>query len=250
MVALEIAVTDGSGLDAAASGGADRVELCAALGTGGLTPSLGMIEACVERGSLPVHVLARSRPGDFVVDADHVAVMARDVRAAVAAGASGVVIGAALPDGRLDLDALARLVDAAAGAEVTLHRVFDVVADRAAALDAAIGLGIHRVLTSGGAGRAVAGAAELAALVRQASGRIEIMAGGGVRVVDVPALVAAGVDGIHLSARRTIATGPSGPGGGASERDVTDEEIVRAVRASIGESARHEDAGVSRLPQF
>ena len=73
MVALEIAVTDGSGLDAAASGGADRVELCAALGTGGLTPSLGMIEACVERGSLPVHVLARSRPGDFVVDADHVA---------------------------------------------------------------------------------------------------------------------------------------------------------------------------------
>ena len=133
MVALEIAVTDGSGLDAAASGGADRVELCAALGTGGLTPSLGMIEACVERGSLPVHVLVRSRPGDFVVDADHVAVMARDVRAAVAAGASGVVIGAALPDGRLDLDALARLVDAAAGAEVTLHRVFDVVADRAAA---------------------------------------------------------------------------------------------------------------------
>lgn len=236
MVTLEIAVCDVDGVRAAGTGGADRVELSAALEVGGLTPSLGMIEGCVAASSLPVHVLVRPRPGDFVLDVDLLAVAIRDARAALAAGAAGVVVGAALPDGRLDPDALARLREAAGDAPVMLHRVFDVVPDRPAALEEVIALGFERVLTSGGAVRAVDAAPGLRALVARASGRIEIMAGGGVRADDVPALLDAGVDAVHLSARRRLGTGPSGPGGGASERDATDVETVRRTAAALRRS--------------
>lgn len=231
---LEIAVQDVAGLRVGAAAGADRVEVCAALGpTGGLTPSIGLVEEMVAVGLLPVHVLVRPRAGGFVWSRDELAVHRRDVRALVAAGASGVVVGALTPDGEVDASATARLVEDADGREVTFHRAYDVVADRHRALDVLVDLGVRRILTSGGASRCVDGLGVLAGLVRRAGGRIEIQAGGGVRPGDIPALVGAGVDAVHLSARRTLAAS-GGPGGGGDEGyDVTDPVVARAARAAL-----------------
>ncbi|WP_146901827.1 copper homeostasis protein CutC [Cellulomonas aerilata] len=235
MVDVEIAVQDLAGVRIARDAGADRVELCIGLVTGGLTPPIGLVEAAVETG-LPVHPLIRTRPGGFVVDDVELDVQVRDVRAVARAGAAGVVVGALTAAGEVDDDAVRRLVDAAGGLPVTYHRALDVVTDRRRALDRLAALGVTRVLTSGGAARAGDGTGEIAALVRHAAGLgggVQLMAGGGVRVADIPALVAAGVHAVHLSARRPAHDpGATGPGGGAAGYDVTDEATVRAAVAA------------------
>ncbi|MBF4617899.1 copper homeostasis protein CutC [Clavibacter sp. VKM Ac-2873] len=237
-VAVEIAVQDAASARTARDAGADRVELCSALAaTGGVTPSIGLVEAVVAVG-LPVHVLIRPRPGGFVHDADERAVMLRDVRAALAAGAAGVVSGGLTEDGRVDQDLLARLVDATGDAVLTFHRAIDAVDDRLAALDALLDAGVGRVLTSGGAARAGDGVSALAELVARAEARLEIQAGGGVTVDAIPGLVRAGVDAIHLSARRRVAASRVGPGGGEAAHDVADGALVAAAVAAVRASTR------------
>ncbi|GEE03260.1 hypothetical protein nbrc107696_37060 [Gordonia spumicola] len=232
MTALEIAVQDAAGAAIALAGGADRVELCAALGvTGGLTPSPGTIAAAVATG-IDVHALIRNRPGGFVYSPDEVAVLADDVRRAVDLGATGVVIGALRPDGALDATATAALLDAAGDADVTFHRAFDTVADPVGTLERLADIGVLRVLTSGGAARAGDGIDALAALVAADTG-VEIMAGGGVTPDAIGALIAIGVDAVHLSAKTVVADpGVTGPGGGSGGGlEVTDPAIVAAARS-------------------
>ncbi|MFD3510823.1 copper homeostasis protein CutC [Nocardia sp. NPDC058666] len=236
MTALEFAVQDVAGALGARRVGADRVELCAALGsTGGLTPSIGTIEAVVGTG-IPVHVLIRCRAGGFVyADAAELAVMNADARAAVSAGASGLVVGALTPDHRVDVEGLRRVLDGVAveDIELTFHRGIDQIRDREAALDTLIAGGMTRVLTSGGAATCAEGLDELAAMVEHAAGRIQIMAGGGVTVGDIPALHRVGVDAVHLSARRVIADDGGPGGGGKSGQEQLDEELAADAAAEL-----------------
>lgn len=238
----EVCVDSVAGVRIARDGGADRVELCSALEVGGVTPSAGLTLAAVEVG-LPVHVLVRCRPGDFVYSDDEIAVMADDVAAAVAAGAAGVVIGALTPDGEVDVVTTGRLIAVAGPASVTFHRAFDLTPDPMAALDALRALGVARVLTSGQAARALDGAPLLAALVRRsgADGPV-ILAGGGVRPESVGALIAGtGVTEVHFSARAPAVGGTTTVGTGAVRmgpaddggRHVTDPATVAAtIRAA------------------
>ena len=67
-----------------------------------------------------------------------------------------------------------------------------------------------------------------------ARGEVQIMAGGGIRVVDIPAFVATGVDAVHLSARTLAGTDvPAGPGGGSAGHDATDPQQVAAAAAAV-----------------
>ncbi|WP_410875396.1 copper homeostasis protein CutC [Nocardia sp. A7] len=236
MTALEFAVQDVAGALGARGVGADRVELCAALGsTGGLTPSIGTIEAVVGTG-IPVHVLIRCRAGGFVyADAEELAVMNADARAAVSAGVRGLVVGALTPDHRVDVEGLRRVLDGVDvdDIELTFHRGIDQIRDREAALDTLIAGGMTRVLTSGGAATCAEGVDELASMVEHAAGRIQIMAGGGVTVGDIAALQRVGVDAIHLSARRVIADDGGPGGGGTSGHEQLDEELAAAAAARL-----------------
>lgn len=255
-VALEVAVTSPVGARAARDGGADRVELSTALELGGLTPSLGALQGCLEvDGALDVHVLVRPRPGDFVYDADELRTALLDVAHAVGAGAAGVVVGALTPAGELDTDHLAAAVAVARSvrpdADVTLHRAVDQLARPAEHVARLAALGVTRVLTSGGAASAPEGVDELARAVAagRAAGGVEVMAGGGVGPASVAALVGAGVAAVHLSAKRAAAArlptrtavgaGPAGAPGaaaGAAAGDahwVTDADVVAATRAAL-----------------
>ena len=246
-IALEVAISSPEGSRAALAGGADRVELCVGLELGGLTPSQALIEA-VAAESLPAHVLIRCRPGDFVFDEDEVKLMEREVRTALLSGAAGVVIGALDESGSIDESAVARLVGVAlstrSDATVTLHRAIDQATDPVATVAMLAGLGVHRVLTSGGAARAVEGAATLRRMVA-ASGDVQVMAGGGVSPCDVPGLVAVGVDAVHLSAKIAaprrggswVSLGVATTSGEQDTHFVTDAGVVAAARASL-ESAR------------
>ncbi|MFE4198351.1 copper homeostasis protein CutC [Paenarthrobacter sp. NPDC056912] len=243
---LEIAVVSAAGAGTAASEGANRVELCSSLELGGITPSQGLMEASMEHvdGRLEIHPLIRSRPGDFQYSASDVDTMVHEIRHLLAQGAHGVVIGALTPEGNVDTRAIRRLVDSAreanADAQVTFHRAIDQSRDPFAALDELLDLGFTRVLTSGHQATAGAGLETLSDMVDRAAGALEIMAGGGLSLDDIPAMHAAGLSAVHLSAKKTISTLGVGAislgaqdGADPTAYTVTNREIVRAARAEI-----------------
>ncbi|ATC32583.1 copper homeostasis protein CutC [Caulobacter vibrioides] len=198
-ILLEVCVDTPAGLAAAIAGGADRIELCAALALQGLTPAPGLM-AQAASAPIPIYPMIRPRNGDFCYDEGDVDAIKRDIDAVRAHGLAGVVIGANRPDGALDLPVLEALVAHAQGMGMSLHRSFDLVPDQAEALEIAVQLGFERVLTSGGALTAQAGAEQIAALVEQAAGRIGILAGAGVKPGNVAELVRrTGVREVHGS---------------------------------------------------
>jgi copper homeostasis protein CutC len=214
---LEVCVEDLQGVDAAITGGADRIELCAALSVGGLTPPASLIRAAAlasDASGVPVHLLARPREGGFVYTPREQALIADDIRTAADAGLAGIVIGALDADHRLDLPALAAWVThakslgAARGRHLslTLHRAFDLCRNMPEALESAVTLGFDRILTSGGTPKAIDGVKMLAALHRQAAGRIIVLAGSGVSPETLPAILATGVREVHASCRAPITT--------------------------------------------
>ena len=233
---LEICAETLDGVRAARDGGADRVELCAALAVGGVTPSIGVTEAALAIG-LPIHVLIRPGAGDFVHDGLLVEAVARDIRAFAKLGVAGIVVGALTVERRLDLDALGYWRDAARGIAMTLHRAIDLCVSPVAAVAGATTLGIDRILTSGGARTAMAGAAAIAAMVGAAAGRIEIMAGAGIDPGNVRALVAVtGVPAVHASAGKPRPwTDPrvADFGFGPPVLRQADAHTVRALRAAL-----------------
>ena len=236
-VTLEICVDDADGLAAAIAGGADRIELCSALALGGLTPTPGLMTLAAA-AQIPVFAMIRPREGDFVLSPGDLDQMRRDIDAVRAAGLAGVVFGASEPEGALDDTALALLKAHAIGLGSTLHRAFDLVPNRAAALDVAIALGFDRVLTSGGESRAEDGTSAIAALVAQAAARISVMPGAGVRPVNAAGIIAAtGAREIHASCRAPgRAEGQQAVAFGFARhpaREETSEALVRALAAAV-----------------
>ncbi len=197
---VEVAVDSVASAVMAAGLGADRLELCQDLELGGTTPSLGLLEAVLERVSIPVVVMIRPRAGDFVYGPDDCRVMEADIRHAVRAGATGVVVGPLTAEAGIDRDGLKRLVQAAGPAQVTFHRAFDLVGDPLEALEVLVNHGVARLLTSGGGVTADAGRALIGRLAERAGQRLAVMAGGGVVAEHVEVLVeTTGVREIHLS---------------------------------------------------
>lgn len=188
-VLVEACVDSVTSAVAAERGGAQRIELCAALADGGTTPSAGMIAACKAAVAIPVFVIVRPRGGGFVYSEAERDVMRRDVIAAREVGADGIVTGGLRRDGTIDVELVESMIDAASALPVTFHRAFDFTRALDEALETLVRSGVQRVLSSGGAATAIRGAATLASLVRQAEGRIVVIAGGGVREENVDELV-------------------------------------------------------------
>jgi copper homeostasis protein len=199
---LEIAANSVGSALAAQAGGADRIELCENLIEGGCTPSYGTIAVVRDRLRIPVFVLIRPRGGDFLYDEAERDAMLRDIEACVRLGCDGVVLGALDPNGDVDVALCQSLIDAADELEVTFHRAFDATRNQAQALEDIVALGCRRLLTSGGAIDALAGADAIAALRQQANGRIALMAGAGITADNLSELLRrSGVNEVHTSAR-------------------------------------------------
>ncbi|MGS2614811.1 copper homeostasis protein CutC [Micromonospora sp. LZ34] len=202
MTTFEICIDSVEGAIAAEAAGADRVELCSALFEGGLTPSIGTIETALRSvDRIRVHVIVRPRAGDFIYSLAEVDAMVRDVQAAVAAGAHGVVIGALTAEGDIDVPTTRKLIEAAGTASVTFHRAFDMVRDPFQALEQLVELGVDRVLTSGQEVSVLEGAPLIAELVRRAARRIVVMPGGGITPRNIARIIeATGAEEYHFAA--------------------------------------------------
>ncbi|MCO5149454.1 MULTISPECIES: copper homeostasis protein CutC [unclassified Shinella] len=240
---IELCVEGIDGFLAAQDAGADRVELCASLVEGGLTPSLATIRAAVKAAKIPVHVIIRPRGGDFLYSETEFETMVEDIAALRGEGVSGVVIGCLTPDGRIDEARTKRLVEAARPMSVTCHRAFDMTADAGEALEALIRCGVDRVLTSGQRDTALEGLAILKAANEQAAGRIVIMGCGALDADTIRAVRdGAGLAELHFAALKTVPSGMAfrnphvGMGGTEKDREyevtLTDRDAVRATIAT------------------
>ena len=187
----EICVDSVAGVRAAKTAGAHRVELCGDLLEGGTTPSRGMIRRARTIAGIGVQVIIRPRGGDFLFDDDEFAVMQGDIETAKAEGADGVVIGLLTPEGVVDAARTRELIAQARPLSVTFHRAFDMTRDPFEALEALIGLGVDRVLTSGQEASVLEGLPLITELIRRAGDRIIIMPGGGITKRNVDRIVSA-----------------------------------------------------------
>ncbi|MBR4637672.1 MAG: copper homeostasis protein CutC [Bacteroidales bacterium] len=222
---MEIEICCGSIQSAAnaKAGGAVRVELCQGLVEGGTTPSPATIQYAVRELGLKVFVLVRPRGGDFCYNELEVKTMEEDVAFCKEAGASGIVVGFLHPDGSIDTELTRRFVELSAPLPVTFHRAFDECADPLNALEQIIECGCARILTSGCKPTAIEGAEMLQQLVKQADGRITILAGSGVTPENAVALrEKTGVKEIHGSCKKTRPDG-------AWETDA--EEVRKRIEA-------------------
>jgi len=240
---VEICVEGIDGLAAAQAGGADRVELCASLLEGGLTPSMGVVRQALKIATVPFHVIIRPRGGDFLYSELEYRTMLDDVIACRELGVAGVVFGCLTADGRIDEVRMRELTDTARPMKVTCHRAFDMTRDAGEAIEALVRCGVDRVLTSGQRDTAIEGLAILKATHDAARGRIKIMACGELDETNIGRVVKGSeADEFHFAAPRTIASGMTfrnpnvGMGGTALEREfevtLTDSDAVRRTIAA------------------
>lgn len=225
----------------AEAGGADRIELCGGLEVGGMTPSIGMVEAALEATSLPLMIMIRPRGGGFDYTPDEFDTMLRDIERVRQIGAKGVVFGVLDATGAIDEARLGALVEASGSMETMHHRAFDVTPDPFVALEQIIAAGVTRLLTSGRKNTALEGAPLLKQLHERAGDRIEINPAGGIRPENAREVIAAtGLPRIHLAPfhevdetscqnnRELSFSGVSSPPDG--KRSVIQGDAVRQVR--------------------
>ena len=189
----------------AKAGGANRIELCQALGEGGTTPSAAAIEYCVKELNLQTRVLIRPRGGNFVYDNDEMRVILRDIELAKRLGAHAVVVGFLTAEGDIDTENTRRAVEAADGMGITFHRAFDECRNPKEALEQIIDCGCHKLLTSGCKATAWEGREMLKKLQSQAGRRIGIIGASGITVDNVHQLVLeTGLYEVHASLKHTV----------------------------------------------
>lgn len=204
-IKLEICCFDILGVHTAKTGGADYIELCSSLETGGLTPSSALIQEACKIFPGAVNVLIRPRSGDFLYNQTEIDLISADIRFAVSCGASGIVTGALLEDGSINIGAMLKFKEAAGRVPITFHRAFDVCSDPFEGLEQIIEIGCKGILTSGCAPSAIEGVETLRKLVEKAEGRIKIKAAAGITPDNVAFIIQkSGVRYVHASAKGIV----------------------------------------------
>lgn len=245
-LAFEICVDSPESAFAAQLGGADRVELCDNLYEGGTTPSAGAIKTARRLLDIKVHVMIRPRGGDFLYSDLDFETMKLDIETAKSFGADGVVIGLLTAEGNIDADRTAGLSRLAQPMSVTVHRAFDMCRDPFQSLETLVEIGVDRVLTSGQQPSAVDGAPVIACLVKQAAGRIGILACGSIDETNAAAVVAAtGASEFHFTAsdqvqsamkfrNERVAMGSDDPPSEYTRRITAAERVSAIINAAKG----------------
>ncbi|HWE94649.1 MAG TPA: copper homeostasis protein CutC [Tepidisphaeraceae bacterium] len=206
-VLLEICIASPQDAATAEAGGADRVELNAALELGGLTPSPGTLLEARRAVRLPIIAMCRPRSGGFHYSAQEFDVMRQDIDLLLENGADGIATGILHADDSVDLNRCAQLIRqigprATQGA--VFHRAFDFTADPFRALEELIDLGFRRVMTSGQQPAALQGTKLIAELIGRSTGRIEILPAAGIRASNAAEIISAtGCTQLHASLRES-----------------------------------------------
>lgn len=163
----------------AQEGGANRIELCSNIESGGITPSKGLIETVKEQVLIDLFVLIRPRGGNFVYEKSEFEIIKKDIIECGKIGCQGVVVGILTKNGEIDKDRNRELADIAKECriEITFHRAIDRTRNILKATEEIIKLGFDRILTSGGYPSSQQGIYNILKMCELYSDRINIMPG-------------------------------------------------------------------------
>jgi copper homeostasis protein len=197
---IEVCVESVDRAAAAERGGADRIELCQDLHSGGITPDAELMQATRNHIRVPIHVLVRPRSGDFVYSDAEFETMKHQIRTAKELNMDGIVLGLLDEHRQIDQRRTSILVRLAHPLPVTFHRAFDLCQSLIDSLPGVIDTGAKRILSSGGKACASDGLGCLADLVAAAGDRITIMPGGGIRANNIRSILReTGAREVHTS---------------------------------------------------
>jgi|GEM_PF-120286 len=158
---------------------ADRVELCARLEVGGLSPSRKLIESVQAALSIPIMAMVRPRPGNFVYSRKELALMAEEIRFCKESGLAGVVFGTLTDTAAIHLEQTRYLAAVAHPLQVTFHKAIDAVLDPLEEIEKLMAVPqIQRVLTSGKATTALEGKDLIKKMIAVAGDQLTILACG------------------------------------------------------------------------
>ena len=198
---LEIACFNDASCKNAHHLGANRIELCEDYTSGGITPSLQLARTCLKKTSCEVYAMIRPRSGDFIYSDTEFLLMKKQISEMKDLGVKGFVFGILDDHLKVNIEQNKALIQLCAPLPCTFHRAFDLITDKAEALEALIHCGFKRILTSGGAGNAINNTTALKDLQKQSGHRISIIAGGGVRSGNLTELIKqTGIKEFHSAA--------------------------------------------------
>lgn len=205
---LEICVTTFEAALRAQDAGADRIELCEDLNSGGVTPNFELIERCQKNLNIKLHVMIRPRAGNFFYTDSEFNEMKKEIEVTKRLKADGAVCGILTRDNKVDVIRTKELVELARPMKTTFHRAFDEAAEPFEALENIIECGADILLTSGQKEKALDGATLIRELHNRAKGRIEIMAGSGVTDENISEIAnKTGIKSFHGSAKKINSKG-------------------------------------------
>ena len=182
---LEIACFNLESALIAQENGADRVELCAEMNLGGITPSLQLIKEARKKLSIDLYVMIRPRGGNFVYSEEEFELMKNQILEIKKLNINGFVFGILNSDNTINKDQNKELVELAKPFPCTFHRAFDAVVNPFEALEELMECGFQTILTSGNAPNVNEGINQLELLVQKANNRIHIMPGGSLRTSNI-----------------------------------------------------------------
>jgi len=153
--------------------------LCSELAMEGLTPSFELLQKTCSHLKIPVMVMIRPRPGNFVYSEEEISEMKVHIGRAKQAGAAGVVFGLLTAGGQIDVKNTAELAACASPLPVTFHKAIDELENPVSGVKILKKIkGIARILTSGGKPTAMEGAGIIREMIAAAAGKITILAAG------------------------------------------------------------------------
>lgn len=204
---LELCTDSLEGVRTAGKYKLDRVELCSALEVGGLTPNYGLVKACVAEKTVEIHAMLRPRTGGFVYTSDELKIIEEDLLQFAELGVDGVVFGI-LNKENCVAEENRKLVELAKrhNIEATFHRAFDTIDNKSKAIQELIKMGFTRILTSGGALKAIDGLTVISDLQQKFGNQIQLLVGSGVNAQNALIFKEAGVSQLHFTSRTSIQT--------------------------------------------
>ncbi len=171
---------------AAEKSGAGRIELCSDLANEGLTPSVQLIQTVCSTLQIPVMVMIRPRPGNFIYSEEEIKQMKFEIDYARKAGAAGVVFGLLTKENKIDEVNTRLLANYTYPLPVTFHKAIDEMENPVEGVKTLKKIaGIKRILTSGGKPTALQGQETIRQMIAEAGEKIIILVAGKVTLANL-----------------------------------------------------------------
>ena len=161
---IEICATTIKSVLNANMAGADRIELCSNYNVGGLTPSIKFIKEALNISKIPIHVLVRPRPGNFIYNTNEIDKMKKDIMSIMELGVNGFVVGSIKLNGEIDDEFINDVRELTNNLDLTFHRSFDNLNNQKKSIDMLVDIGFSRILCSGNQSDAINGIENLISL--------------------------------------------------------------------------------------